>query len=84
MPILSNFVVKHIRPFGEAGYDAFGNDQTIEFLSSLGLDMDDIAGIFAAWRRAALADGGKLYRRRGELCRLLGPCRTDRALPFHA
>lgn len=56
MPLLSNFVVKHIRPFGEAGYDAFGNAQTIEFLSSLGLSTGDIANIFAAWRLAALAD----------------------------
>ncbi|NSX86941.1 hypothetical protein G6L86_15190 [Agrobacterium tumefaciens] len=56
MPLLSNFVVKHIRPFGEAGYDAFGNAQTIEFLSSLGLSTGDIASIFAAWRLAALAD----------------------------
>ncbi|MES4992832.1 hypothetical protein ABVB70_21165 [Agrobacterium radiobacter] len=56
MPILSNFVVKHIRPFGEAGYDAFGNAQTIEFLSSLGLSTGDITNIFAAWRLAALAD----------------------------
>lgn len=57
MPILSNFVVKHIRPFGEAGYDTFSNNaQTIEFFSSLGLGTGDIANIFAAWRLAALAD----------------------------
>ncbi|MFK3780328.1 hypothetical protein [Agrobacterium sp. NPDC089420] len=56
MPILSSFIVKHVRPFGEAGYNTFGNAQTIEFLSSLGLNIGEITNIFAAWRLAALAD----------------------------
>lgn len=74
MPLLGNFVVKHIRPFGEAGYNAFGNDQTIEFLSSLGLSGGDIASIFAAascgqpipWGRAAFSLPPRMgWRRRG-------------------
>ncbi|CDN95006.1 hypothetical protein [Agrobacterium tumefaciens] len=56
MPILSDFVVKHLRPFSEDGYNTFGNKQTIEFLSSLSLEMDEITAIFTAWRKAALAD----------------------------
>lgn len=56
MPILSSFMVKHIRPIGEPGYNAFCNQQTIEFLSSLALNLQEITNILAAWRTAALAD----------------------------
>ncbi|MCA2377313.1 hypothetical protein ACQZ5D_24805 [Agrobacterium sp. 22-211-1] len=59
MPILSDFMIKHIRPFSEDGYNTFGNTQTIEFLAELGLDMNDTINIFAAWRKAALADPRK-------------------------
>ncbi|WP_246666987.1 hypothetical protein [Agrobacterium sp. T29] len=55
MPLLSNFVVKHIRPFGEAAMMLSAMRRPSNS-SQASAQHGDIANIFAAWRLAALAD----------------------------
>lgn len=55
MPILSNFMVKHIRPFGEEGYNTFANEQTIQFLNEL-VTPQEVQNILNQWQMVALSD----------------------------
>lgn len=56
MAILEDFIIKHVRPFSEQGYNTFCNREMIDLLVRLKFDYPEIIGFFSLWREAALAD----------------------------
>lgn len=56
MAILEDFIIKHVRPFSEQGYNTFCNKEMIDLLVRLQFDYPEIIGFFSLWQEAALAD----------------------------
>lgn len=57
MGITADFLIKHVRPLGQGGYDLYASQELITYLSQgLNLNIQDIASVLALWRTTALAD----------------------------
>lgn len=57
MGISVGFIVKHVRPFGAEGFEAFCSDALISVLSdNLNFTWGDILNILVEWRDTALSD----------------------------